>query len=351
MKNKGMKDSSAYDDRTYEVRNDNHAERVRLYDQHSFEGMDWPDTEDGRYARAYLEPMMLDGTQSFMSNVETTLLLARIDDLVIPLTVNDTEYDNAYVCSPYTHYVSYAKEELSMLQRPVLEKGLSVLLSLIGWGMKQSQINKVVHVNNWLLSTNLYPAMSGEQVECLLTVVQERYPEHVIVFRSLCPGLHPDLTARLTEAGCRLIPSRQIYLYQAHDPNFGNSKSRWLLKRDYELLAKHDYEFVSESDMTDADIPRIVELYKLLYLEKILLSQSAIHRAVHSCCDGIRNTQALWTAEGRVPGCGDGLFLPKWNHDNAAVWLRHSGAPIRWTIPHVISLSDRAGSRERPPVT
>ncbi|OMF06796.1 GNAT family N-acetyltransferase [Paenibacillus amylolyticus] len=230
--------------------------------------MDWPDTEDGRYARVYLEPMMLDGTQSFMSNVETTLLLARIDDLVIPLTVNDTEYDNAYVCSPYTHYVSYAKQELTMLQKPVLEKGLSVLLSLIGWGMKQSQINKVVHVNNWLLSTNLYPAMSGEQAECLLTAVQERYPEHVIVFRSLCPGLHPDLTVRLTEVGCRLIPSRQIYLYHAHDPNFGNSKSRWLLKRDYELLGKHGYEFVSELDMTDADIPRIVELYKLLYLEK-----------------------------------------------------------------------------------
>ncbi|WP_339306373.1 GNAT family N-acetyltransferase [Paenibacillus sp. FSL R5-0519] len=268
MKNKAGNDRSGCDVHTYEVGNDNYIERVRLYDQHSFKDMDWPDTEDGEYARAYLEPMMQQGAESFMSNVETTMLLARIDDLVIPLTVNDAEYDNAYVCSPYTHYVSYAKQELSMLEKPVLEKGLSALLSLIGWGMKRSQINKVVHVNNWLLSTNLYPAMSGEQAECLLAVVQERYPEHVIVFRSLCSGLHPDLTARLTEVGCRLIPSRQIYLYQANDPNFGNSKSRWLLKRDYELLAKHEYEFVSEVEMTDADIPRIVELYKRLYLEK-----------------------------------------------------------------------------------
>lgn len=121
-----MKDRLDCDDSTYEVKNDNRATRVRFYDQQSFKDMDWPDTEDGRYARVYLEPMMLDGTQSFMSNVETTLLLARIDDLVIPLTVNDTEYDNAYVCSPYTHYVSYAKQELTMLQKPVLEKGLSV---------------------------------------------------------------------------------------------------------------------------------------------------------------------------------------------------------------------------------
>ncbi|WP_145323578.1 GNAT family N-acetyltransferase [Paenibacillus xylanexedens] len=268
MKNKVMKDRSACDDRTYEDEKGNRVERVRLYDQHSIKGMDWPDTEDGRYARAYLEPFMLDGTRSYMANVETTMLLARIDDLVLPLTVNEAEYDNAYVCSPYTHYVSYAKQELAMLQKPVLEKGLSVLLSLLGWGMKRSQINKVVHVNNWLFSTNLYPSMTGEQAVRMLAAVQERYPEHIVVFRSLCPELHPDLTEKLKEAGCRLIPSRQIYLYRAYDPNFGNSKSRWLLKRDDQLLAKHGYEFVSAADMTESDIPRIVELYKLLYLEK-----------------------------------------------------------------------------------
>lgn len=63
MKNKVMKDRSACDDRTYEDEKDNRVDRVRLYDQHSIKGMDWPDTEDGRYARAYLEPIMLDGTQ------------------------------------------------------------------------------------------------------------------------------------------------------------------------------------------------------------------------------------------------------------------------------------------------
>ncbi|MFC9709372.1 hypothetical protein ACFTRD_14595 [Paenibacillus sp. NPDC056933] len=141
--------------------------RVRFYDRNTLEDMDWPNTEDGRDARAYLEPMMLQGTRDFIVNVNTTLLIARIDDLVLPLTVNEAEYDNAYVCSPYTHYVRYAKQELTLLRKPLLEKGLSALLSVVGWGMQRSQINKVVHVNNWLLSTNLYPAMSGEQAVCL----------------------------------------------------------------------------------------------------------------------------------------------------------------------------------------
>lgn len=268
VKNAVMEKRADSRDRTDPAKNVRRDSRVRFYDRNSLEDMDWPNTEDGRDARAYLEPMMLQGTSGFMVNVSTTLLIARIDDLVLPLTVNEAEYDNSYVCSPYTHYVRYAKQELMLLRKPLLEKGLSALLSVVGWGMRQSQINKVVHINNWLLSTNLYPAMSGEQAVCLLAAVRERYPEHAVVFRSLCPGLHSDLTGELAEAGCQLIPSRQIYLYRANDPNFGNAKSRWLLKRDYELLAKHGYEFVSEANLTEEDIPRITELYKLLYLEK-----------------------------------------------------------------------------------
>ncbi|WP_434749952.1 GNAT family N-acetyltransferase [Paenibacillus amylolyticus] len=242
--------------------------RVQLYDRNSIHNMDWPDTEDARYAQVYLEPMIMQGTTEYMTNVNTTLLLARMDNLVLPVTVNEEEYDNAYVCSPYTHYVRYAKQELTMLQKPVLEKGLSLLLTFIGWGMKKSRINKVVHVNNWLLSTNLYPAMTGEQAVHILKAVRERYPQHTVIFRSLGSTLHSNLITGLHEAGCRSIPSRQIYLYQADDPNFGNAKSRWLLKRDLALLNKHGYERVSGADITEADIPRIVELYRMLYLEK-----------------------------------------------------------------------------------
>ncbi|PYE49725.1 acetyltransferase (GNAT) family protein [Paenibacillus barcinonensis] len=242
--------------------------QVTFYDRDSIQDMTWPGTADAKYARAYLEPMMKHGTMEYMSNVSTTLLLVCMDELVLPVTVNEEEYDNAYVCSPYTHYVTYAKQELSMLQRPMLEKGLSLLLGVLGWGMKKAKINKVVHVNNWLLSTNLYPAMTGEQAVRILEAVKQRYPQHTVIFRSLSARLHSEMIAKLQSAGCRSIPSRQIYLYQASDPSFGNAKSRWLLKRDKALLDKHGYELVSDAEMTEADIPRIVELYRMLYLDK-----------------------------------------------------------------------------------
>lgn len=242
--------------------------RVSLYDRVDLHRMDWPDTEDGRYARAYMEPLMLQGTESFMPNVDTAVLLARLDDLVLPLTVNEAEYGNSYVCSPYTHYIRYAKQELSLLNRPLLEKGLSVLLDVLGYWMKQSKINRVVHINNWLLSTNLFPHMSGGQAVAVLQAVKDRFPDHALIIRSLCPTLHADMIAALQTEGCKLVPSRQIYLYRADEPDFGNAKSRWLLKRDYDLLGKNGYTLASGADITDGDIPRIAELYKLLYLDK-----------------------------------------------------------------------------------
>jgi hypothetical protein len=242
--------------------------RVFLYNRTDLGQMDWPESEDGRYARAYLEPLVSHSVKAYISNVDTELLIARIDDQILPVTVNDSEYGNSYVCAPYTHYVRYAKEELSLLNRPLLEKCLSLLLDGIGWGLRKSHFNRVVHVNNWLLSTNLFPSMTGKQAAAVLHAVRERHPDHAVIIRSLCPTLHADMIAALKAEGCKLVPSRQIYFYRANDKSFGNSKARWLLKRDYELLAANGYALVSSEEMTEEDIPRIVQLYKLLYLDK-----------------------------------------------------------------------------------
>lgn len=242
--------------------------QVTFYDRTNLDQLDWLHITDGSYARNYLQPLIYEGVGQYIANVDTTLLLAQIDKLILPLTVNDAEYDNTYVVSPYTHYVRYAKQELALLKSPLLEIALAGLLDVIGFGMKQSKINRVVHINNWLLSTNLFPELTGTQAVAVLQAVKKRFPQHAIIIRSLCPALHPELVAALRDQGCRLVPSRQIYLYHANDSSFGNAKARWLLKRDYALLAQNGYSFVAAQDMSQEDVPRIVELYKQLYLDK-----------------------------------------------------------------------------------
>ncbi|UVI32681.1 GNAT family N-acetyltransferase [Paenibacillus spongiae] len=241
---------------------------IQLYDRHIFHDIKWPDTEAGSYAKRYLLPLLSLSTDDYIANARTELYVLVMEGLVFPLTVNDNEYDNSYVCSPYTHYVSYAEEELNLLHSRILRGAISGLLSCTGLLLKASKINKIVHFNNWLLSTNLYADLSDDQAAAVLRFLKKRFPTHAIVFRSLNATTTASLLETLRRESCRMVPSRQIYLLRPHDPASMNAKSRWLVKRDYALLHKHGYDIMEPAAIEESDLPRIVELYNALYLHK-----------------------------------------------------------------------------------
>jgi len=241
---------------------------IQLYDASEVDLVTWPDTEDGRYARNYMLPLLRESAARFIANTETRLKVLRIDDLVLPVTVNEAEYGNSYVCSPYTHYIAYAIQELAMLRKPWLEQVLKVLLRGLGLLCRATKFNRVVHVNNWLLSTNLYPDLNGEQLKRALAFMASAFPRHAIVFRSVNARTNPMLEEVLREEGCKLVGSRQIYVYETERRDGQNAKSRWLLKRDAKLLERNGYDVCVGSRLTEQDMPRIKELYDRLYLDK-----------------------------------------------------------------------------------
>lgn len=238
---------------------------IRWYDRQSRHEIVWQDNEYGRYARSYLLPLLEHGTTSMFANVQTELRILTVDGIPLPITVNDAQYDNSYVCSPYTHYVSYAMQELSMLKMPWLEKGLSLLLRGIGAGLRAAHLNRVVQINNWLLSTNLYPILTAAQIEKVQAEVNAQYPRHVIIWRSLNEVTTPTLWHTLRHQGNRFIPSRQIYLL---DHTNIPSKARWIIKRDRKLMNTFRYNVVRPNEWVEDDIPRMLELYHMLYIEK-----------------------------------------------------------------------------------
>jgi len=242
--------------------------RIEVFDKGSVRLYSWPDTEYGHYAKRYLLPLLEQGTERFVRNARARMVLLSVDGKPVPITVNDEEYDNSYVCSPYTHYVSYAKQELALLGNRALSASLGLLLSGIGLLLKRSRFNRIVHVNNWLLSTNLYPELGEEQWVAVLERIQSDFPDHAIAFRSLNPSLNAGVMRRLRATGCLLVPSRQVYMLRTDKTDFGNAKTRWLLKRDGALAAKHGYEKNGPEDIDEYDVPRIGELYRMLYLEK-----------------------------------------------------------------------------------
>ncbi|SDL00533.1 GNAT family N-acetyltransferase [Paenibacillus jilunlii] len=237
---------------------------VLLYDRHSIQELNWPDTEYGRYAQQYISAMLEHPAEHFIANVQTTVKVVVVDGLPVPITVNEAEYANSYVCSPYTHYVSYASEELALLNNRLLEGTLSVILRGMGFLLRAARFNRVVQVNNWLLSTNLYPPVSPGQLLKVIDFLRSEYPGYTVLLRSLSWETSGALLEALEGYGCKWVPSRQIYLLQ-HPTG---SKAKWLVKRDRALLDKHGYTVEAPGQITAEDVTRIVELYELLYIHK-----------------------------------------------------------------------------------
>ncbi|MBT2291132.1 GNAT family N-acetyltransferase [Paenibacillus albidus] len=271
----------------------------KRYDRHNIGELDWPDTEYGCYAKRYFLPFMEQTAEHFIGNVRTRIEVVTIDGLPVPITINEEEYGNSYVSSPYTHYVSYAREELALLNNKLLEGILGITLSGVGILLRRARFNRVVQINNWLLSTNLYPGIDGEELTALLDYLARQFPGYALMYRSLCEETGRRRLEKLQQYGCKLVPSRQIYLLR-HPVG---SKARWLLKRDRALIAKHGYQVVPPHEFADADIPRIVELYSLLYIEKYSthnphFTEAYIRLALESrtlCLYGLRK-------EGRLDG-------------------------------------------------
>lgn len=200
-----------------------------------------------------------------ITNVRTTVTSIGTGEAVLPATVNSPEPDNAWIVSPHTAYVRYADEELRRFGHPVLTRPLGVLCGAMGGYFRRCEIDRAVAVNNWLISTNLYPPIEQFDMRRCIAEAVDRWPTHAIWFRSLNDRYTADWLAALKRAGGVLVPSRQVYLYDrirldaTHPPD---------LRRDFRLLRTTPLKPATASEWSADDFRRAAELYDLLYMQK-----------------------------------------------------------------------------------
>lgn len=240
-------------------------QEIALYDAHNLADCPWPQTSDGQYAQTLLTPLIKKGVSHYIENVQTDLRVLTLDDLILPITINDAEYDNSYVCAPYSYFISYARESLGFLQQAWLYHSINVLLIGLGKIFRQFHFNKVIIVNNWLYSTNLYPQLQPQQVMKVAQFLQQSFPEHAIVFRSVDPHTNPVCYQTLQQMGYEYIATRQVFLIDPRNSTLFESR---LFKSDRKLLKNSKYEVIDGEQLAEEDIPRLLELYCDLYLGK-----------------------------------------------------------------------------------
>ena len=241
---------------------------MHLYGKDEIRDIPLPHAPFAKSAHAYTLPIMESGSKAYIENVQTDLRLLVSGDLYLPVTINDTEWDNSYVCAPYTHYISYAKEELVRLPNAALRSIFKVILDVLGWILRYGDINRVIIVNNWMLSTNLYPEIAEKDIAAITTYLKKIFPTHAILWRSIQTYRQKDLLSIFHNTGYKEVASRQVYLWDETHPVNDSGHGLRQLKIDEKLLTDSEYSHQHVTELSAVQAERVRELYNMLYLDK-----------------------------------------------------------------------------------
>ncbi|MDN3504632.1 MAG: GNAT family N-acetyltransferase [Rhabdochlamydiaceae bacterium] len=238
---------------------------VKLYSEANLSSLKWPKSYAGSLVKEYFAKMMEEDSTRFVLNGASQLFLLRIGDNILPVTVNETEYSNSYVTSMYS-FLSYAKEEMKRNSNRAINLFMTPIINGVSFWFKRSSINKIVSVNNYLLSTNIYCSLSQQDIEQIHFFLLKRFPHHSILFRSLNKKTEGMNMGKLQELSYHLLTSRSIYFF---DPMRKlDQKQRWNIGQDLNLFNQEGISEVSHEEFKLEDVPRIKQLYDQLYLEK-----------------------------------------------------------------------------------
>jgi hypothetical protein len=204
-------------------------------------------------------------TRGFIANIEAGVETIEAGDLTLPVTINDAAHENAWVCSPLTTYSRYAQEETRRVVPRALAAPLCGVIGVADRWLQRAGLDRAVSVNNWLISTNLYPAADGMDLDALGAACRLRWPRHAVWFRSLNFAQHADWLHALAAAGFDLIPTRQVYLFRDMQRSVTKHQN---LRRDLQLLRTTQLTRVGHAEFSDADFAQSEILYAQLYIDK-----------------------------------------------------------------------------------
>ncbi len=204
-------------------------------------------------------------TERLVANLHTRWALLRIGKVTMPTTINEAEYENSYVCSPYTGCVLYPQSEVKKLGSLPLRFFILALVRAIGPVLRASHINRVVCINNWLLSTNLYDSFDVRTIPEMTRIIASRFPKHAICFRSLNEVTNRTLLRQVHSSGYLLAPSRQVYFFDGKSGDYLRKQNN---RFDRKLLGESEYRVIRHEQFAACDAVRIEQLYRLLYVDK-----------------------------------------------------------------------------------
>jgi hypothetical protein len=277
---------------------------MKLYHSDNIDEVKWSSGKDAQDCKRIWSSIIKNGARHYIHNVDCDVFLLSDGELFLPVVVPDSNYKNSYVCSPYGQYIDYGYREVD------IELGNNLIASKISKGAikvfekyaPRHSFDQVIFVNNWLVSTNLYPFIEKKKLKEITDLLVSKYPKRAIVFRSLSTALNKDLIEKMLPLGYEQVLSRQIYIV---DPKKGIYRKKKAFKEDLRLQRnRSEYQWV-EADQCSPDVWKTIKgFYDNLYLKKYSLINPQFSNAFFR--DSIQNKWLRYhflQKEGKIYAC------------------------------------------------
>jgi len=243
---------------------------MKIYNKTNLHTLNWDEIENGAKLEQVLKSMVTQKANVLVENASQEVQILQINQLVLPLIIAQKYHpQTTYLNSALVQYFDLAKEEIEMEfkgKRSLRAYIAPTVINFMKGIFKGLGFEKTVFVNNWLLSTNLYPSLSAEQIKESLALLKKTFPQHAIVFRSVNEYTDKDLLENLIKNGLKGIISRPLLMLDPADK--GYQKKR-MFKMDEKLWKKNKkYHWTDAQELSSEEITRIRDLYEALYRVK-----------------------------------------------------------------------------------
>lgn len=240
-------------------------EQMELFDAQTIDQLEWPDNPAANYAKNFLGPLVRQGLAPFIENIDASIFVLRLGSYIFPILVpNLSATCNSYVCSPYNHYLTLGRLNLSLMDNPHLVRVVKTFFPFFEKSAKLGRLDSVIYVNHWLSFTDLYPAqLSKTLLAKMIEFLEQRFPDRAIIFRSLNSISTLSLISDLSDLDLHLIASRYVYLSDTKDEALFRTR---ILKSDKKAWEHCPYR-IQTGDFTEVDsCAQFLNLERSLYV-------------------------------------------------------------------------------------
>ncbi|MEE4205447.1 MAG: hypothetical protein V2I39_04105 [Erythrobacter sp.] len=239
------------------------------------------------------------GTPAMIENAASRVMLLRDGGIDLPVTVDEGGHGRSYVASPHSAYVLYARDEIDIIGMTWGRWGAKGVLGVMDALLRAMRINRAVHLDNWLLSTNLHGGWDGAGLPDMRRLLSERFPDHFLVLRSLDPWSCPDLLEAVRSDGWELLPARQVWVT---DDLARDWRPRNNCANDRRALRRSGLVVEEPETLEEADCARIAALYHGLYVGRYspINPVFTARFIAHSAATGLLRWRLARDAEGTI---------------------------------------------------